>query len=506
VRDRDVTLHLSIAAEEDGSLGFWGSPAVRRRGAAPGAIVDSGTGKPPRGVILIVADTLRRDHLDLYGYGRQTTPHLSAAARNGVVFTDNISQASWTKVSMSSMLSSLYPTTHGIDDPNDRLSSVATTLAEVYREAGYATVSIPSNAFAGRMSNLHQGFETVYERGSLGTPGEQGARSKTARASVDRLLEWLDDHHDGPFFAFILMLDPHSPFRPRSPYDTTWADPAELPAFEERMKTVAEHIESAFMKRQGLPTQKELEAAGVAAEDYVPYEIDWYDGSIRGMDVEIGRLFERLDQLGIAEDTLIAFIADHGEEFLEHGKHWHGNTIYGEMVNVPLILHWSGGLPKGTVIEDTVQSIDLMPTLLELSGLEPPAGVQGHSLLPLILGDGPAGRRDRPIVSEHRIIRTGAQEDSDAVNSESIIADGWKLIRNFDRPEEWPEFELFDHHEDPLDAHNVAEDNPEIVERLNRRLDAWREWAKAAKLPSDEEAASEMSAEELERLRALGYV
>ena len=501
-----TTLTLSVTAEDEGSLGFWGSPVVRRRGAEPQTVAEAGDIKPPRGVILIVADTLRRDHLDFYGYERGTTPNLSSLARTGVVFTDNISQASWTKVSMSSMLTSLYPTTHGVDDPNDRISAAATTVGEVYRDAGYATVSIPSNSFAGRMSNLHQGFETVYERGSLGPSGEQGRGSKTARGSVDRLLEWLDEHHDGPFFAFMLVLDPHSPFEPQRPYDTTYADPAEIAPFKERMEKVREHIESAFMKRQGLPTRDELKASGVAEEDYLPHEIDWYDGSIRGMDVEVGRLLERLEQLGIADDTLVAFIADHGEEFLEHDRHWHGNTIYGEMVNVPLMLHWPAGLPEGKVIEDTVQTIDLVPTLLELSGLEPPAVTQGTSLVPLLRDEGPAGRRDRPIVSEHKVIRTGAQEDSDAVNSESIIADGWKLIRNFERPDDFPELELYDHRQDPLDLNNVAEENPEIVEKLDRQLDAWREWAKAAELPSEEEAAADMSPEELARLRALGYV
>ncbi|MEE2776025.1 MAG: sulfatase [Acidobacteriota bacterium] len=499
------TLSLSIVSETEGSLGFWGAPVVRRRGAEPQAIAGSEGPAPPKGVILLVADTLRRDHLDFYGYGRATTPNISKAAASGVVFSDNISQASWTKVSMSSMLTSLYPTTHGIADGNDRISTVATTIGEAYREAGYATVSIPSNGFAGRMSNLHQGFETLYEPGSVRTD-EEGRRSKTARRSVDRLLEWLDDHHDAPFFAFMLVLDPHSPFEPRTPYDTTWADPAELPAFKERMEKVKEHIESDFMKRQALPTREELAESGVAEEDYVPYEVDWYDGSIRGMDVEVGRIFERLDALGIADDTLVAFIADHGEEFLEHDRHWHGNTIYGEMVNVPLMLHWPSGLPAGEVVDDTVQSIDLMPTLLELSGLEPPAGAQGTSLVPLIRGEGPAGRRGRPIVSEHRIISPSTDEDTDDVQSESIIFDGWKLIRNFARPADWPEYELYNHDEDPLDSTNLAEEHPEIVEDLNQRLDAWRTWAEGAKLPSDAEASAEMSAEELARLRALGYI
>jgi len=159
------------------------------------------TGEPvraPRGVILIQADTLRRDHLDAYGYSRPTAPAIARLAKEGELFRNYTVQATWTKVSTPTLMTSLYPSAHTVADFTDRLPAGATTLAEVFREAGFATLSMSSILFTGQFTNLHQGFEEVHESGSL--PDQQS--SKTARDYVDRLLPWLDAHRDVPFFVF----------------------------------------------------------------------------------------------------------------------------------------------------------------------------------------------------------------------------------------------------------------------------------------------------------------
>ena len=127
-----------------------------------------------------------------------------------------------------------------------------------------------------------------------------------------------------------------------------------------------------------------FEKAGIAHEPFVAREKDWYDESIRAMDAEIARLFERLEELGRAENTLVVFTSDHGEEFLEHGRHFHGNNAYGEMTNVPLFFWGPRWVSGGVVANETVQSIDVYPTVLELCGLPPVGGIQGQSLVPLI--------------------------------------------------------------------------------------------------------------------------
>jgi arylsulfatase A-like enzyme len=226
------------------------------------------------------------------------------------------------------------------------------------------------------------------------------------------------------------------------------------------------------------------------------------------MDVEIGRLMERLEELGLAEDTLIAFISDHGEEFLEHGRRFHGYHTYGEMLNVPLALWWPGGIPAGVDVPQTVQSIDLMPTLLELSGLETPERVQGQSLVPLLATATPSslGWRPRPAFAE-RAFATAAFEDVDDRRLESLVVvhEGWKLIHNTSGPDGWPEYELYDHTADPLNLEDVADENPERVEQLARLLDGWHESALAARVET-EEAAEDLSDDEIRKLRSLGYL
>ncbi|MDA0991709.1 MAG: sulfatase-like hydrolase/transferase, partial [Verrucomicrobia bacterium] len=202
-------LRFSLVAEQASTLGFWGSPKIVSVGAKPRAERAAGEAfggvEPPQGVILFVADTLRRDHLDFHGYARDTTPNLSAMASEGTAFLDAISQAPWTKVSIPSILTSLYPTSHRVFDIPDRISATATTLAEVYRAAGYATVSFPSNNFAGTMTNLHQGFEEMHEAAAF---DRDDFGSKTARTVVDHALRWLDGHSDVPFFMYVHVLDP----------------------------------------------------------------------------------------------------------------------------------------------------------------------------------------------------------------------------------------------------------------------------------------------------------
>ena len=504
---RTATLALEIEAERPGTIGFWGAPAIRGR-------VDErrgGTGKrpPPQGVILVMADTLRRDHMGVYGYPRPTTPVLDRLAREGVLFRDCVGQATWTKVSAPSLLTSLYPSVHGVKDFMDRLPSSAATLAEAYREAGYATLSLSSILFTGRFSNLHQGFEEVHEDSSL---AERGS-SKTAREYVDRLAAWLEAHRDVPFFVYFHVLDPHDPYRPAPPYDALWADPARSEEHERRGAALRKVIADPLLRNMGsaMPTRAEFAAAGIDAETHVGHDRGWYDGSIRGLDTEMGRLVERLRGLGLDRRTLFAFTADHGEEFLDHGRMLHGQSVYGELANTALILWGPGTVPAGVEVAETVQSIDVMPTLLDASGLRAPAAAQGRSLLPLIEGGNASAREGerwaaRPAITEKAVTVDNGSPPPRDTESVAVVFEGWKLVQHVKRPPAAPDVELFHHQRDPLDRDDVAARNPEVVRRLSRELDAWRRSVASARLRPDAEAAAALSKEEVERLRALGYV
>jgi len=493
-------LTLALRSDPPGAIGFWGAPTLRQR-AWDGAARPEGA---PLGVVLVWADTLRRDHLGVYGYARPTSPVLDRLAAEGVLFRNCVGQASWTKVATPSMMTSLYPTSHGVKEFSDRIPASATTIAEVYRSAGYATLSFSSILFTGRFTNLHQGFDVVHEDGSL--PDRES--SKTSREYVDRLLGWLDGHRDVPFFAFLHVSDPHDPYKPHPPYDTMWADPRAEKEHERQAKLVRKSIADPLLRRFGMPSRQELVKAGLDPDAYVAHDRDWYDGSIREMDTEIGRLVQGLGNLGLRGRVLLVFTGDHGEEFHEHGRSFHGQSVYGEMNNVPLILWRPGLLPAGKSVEETVQTIDVAPTLLAMCGLHVPEAAQGRSLVPFITTPEGTVRAasERPAVSEKaRITDVGGPPPRDTA-SVAIVSGRWKLIHNTVRPPGRPEFELYEHAADPLDARDVAAAHPELVARLARELEAWKTAAEAARLRPDSETTQGLRPEELERLRALGYV
>ena len=502
---RTVDLLFKTEARADGAVALWGTAVVRS------ARLPSARRSQPKGVIVFLGDTLRRDHLQPYGHGRDNAPNLTRLASQGALFREATSQGVWTKASVPSILSSAYPATSGVRDFTDRLPASTVTLAEVLRKAGYATFATSSVPFSGQLSNLQQGVEQLHESASVDGDLDEG---KSARPFTDRMLEWIERHRDVPFFAFLHAMDPHSPYEPRAPFDSTWFPPAEKNAFLQDLASIKEHIENPLMRRFGMPTRGELEKAGIDAEEYVRHEKDWYDGSILGMDAEIGRIIARLEELGLADDVLFVFLSDHGEEFLDHGKHWHGMNAYGENTAVPLIVWGPGRVPAGVSVDTVVQALDVLPTILDLAGLEIPESAQGQSLLPLMraAADGGSavelGWENRPAISERflpgSIERSSGGEEE--TNYLTLLTDEWKLVRKLDLEGETQAHELYDHAADPLDQRDVAADHPQIVERLVGQLDSWLAWVEENKLASDEEAAAGMSAAELERLRSLGYV
>ncbi len=500
-----VKLSMTLAASDPGILGFWGAPVIRSHGATPRGTTTDGRPRP-HGVILIQADTLRRDHLDAYGYARETAPVLKQLASEGTLLRNYTVQATWTKVSTPSLMTSLYPSSHGVVNFADHLPAAANTLAESFRAAGYATISFASVLFTGQFTNLHQGFEELHEDGSVSVRGS----SKTSREYVDRFQAWLESHPDTPFFAFLHVFDPHDPYEPYRPYDTVWADPSKKEEHERQLREVRKVIQDPLLRLFGMPSRDDLKKAGFDPQAFVQHDKDWYDGSIRGMDVEVGRVMQTLRRLGLDDRTLVVFLSDHGEEFHEHGRMFHGQTVYGELTQVPFIARWPAGIVKGRIVDEVVQSIDVMPTLLDLSGIEAPAGLQGQSFGSLLRegAGGTSGWTHRPAITEKALTdpKSGAAPPPHDTESYAIVEGGWKLIHNTVRPRGGPEFELYDFLKDPLNKEDVAAKHPEVVSRLAKALGGWKQMAQAARLKPDTETAKTLSPEQLQRLRSLGYV
>ncbi len=233
-------------------------------------------------------------------------------------------------------------------------------------------------------------------------------------------------------------------------------------------------------------------------EEFVGHEWNGYDGKIRGMDDAFKTLVEGLEAYGLSDRTLVAVVADHGTEFLEHGGHSHGHTVYGELNRVPMLLWSPGYVPKGRKVDATVQTIDLMPTLLELSGIPTPENIHGTSLRALFSDDGSIGW-NRPAFTDLPARYTWGEQP----RMTALISEGWKLVR-IDDPS-GARYQLYDYGKDPMDLHDVSGEHPDVVTRLSGQIERFREFAAAARL-DDAKAPDQMDSAELERLRSLGYV
>jgi arylsulfatase A-like enzyme len=304
---------------------------------------------PSTNVVVVVVDTLRQDHLSTYGYARNTAPFLDSLARGGVTL-DGISPASWTKPATASILTGLHPVTHQAIDRQDRLPEEATTLAETLRSAGYRTLAASANGWVSPTFGFQQGFGdfVLYERNSV------RARDLN-RQLLPHLLKLPE-----PFFLYVHYIDPHAPYAPQ----TDWRGEP-LPASISPL----------------LPG--DLDATHVRARppDLLRRAVDLYDGEIRGADLGLAELVGALRGRGLLGRTLLVVTADHGEEFEEHGRMSHGQTLYEEVLRVPLVFN-GPGLRAGVRL-GRASLLDIVPTLLDLAKIpfwQRPSHMDGMSL------------------------------------------------------------------------------------------------------------------------------
>jgi arylsulfatase A-like enzyme len=449
-------------------------------------ILSAWGGKPedrPPNVIFIVIDTLRRDHVGCYNYERPTTPELDKIAGEGVRCNQAIAASSWTLPSVMSIFTSLPPSLHKLVDPACRLPSAFTTLAAELKKAGYATAAITSNPLTSSKFGFSRGFDfydditVIHQVGDLflGAEDFRHVRPKSAPPTSDRInqvaLSWLKKHNrDKPFFLFLLYLDPHDDYTPPPPYDGQFTD---------------SDYEG---KYSGMGTRN-LVVPNLSPEDKRQI-IGLYDGEIRFTDHYIGRIMEHLKVSGLCDNAITVVVADHGEEFWDHGGMFHGHTLYEELVRVPLIIRYPGRIPAGLVVKEQVSHLDIMPTILDMAGLPIPAQCQGQSLRPSLEGRSklPSGR---PAYMETfcagknlRGVRTPSQKIVEQLHDNRTL--------------------MFDLVGDPFEQHNLfgTERAREFVE-LGAEFGLWKQ-AVAAQTNAPVEQA-ELPPPLLRKLQSMGY-
>jgi arylsulfatase A-like enzyme len=440
----------------------------------------------PRHIFLITVDTLRADHMSLYGYGRATSPNLQQAAAAGVTFDRAICQWPKTGSSFASMFTGLYPHTTGITHKAAvRVPEKYLTLPELFKESGFTTLGVVSNAVVGAQFGWSSGFDEFAETWGGGEfPDDPklfrplASAPKVHETAVPLLRKYARADR---LFAWIHYSDTHAPYM--------------LPAGE---KNPFEG-DPLF---QGDRTIPERLAKGYTLDGHtdLKYYVSQYDANVRLVDSYIRKLLDEMRSLGLLEDSLVIFTADHGEELGEHDSWFeHGPLPYNTTAHVPLFFVMNG-LPPGRRVDRPVELVDLYPTLRDLIAPDRKVeGLEGHSLWPL-LRDGQPAKGDDPF---HLAFSEAGRRPN---LYHSVQESTWKLVFNSGGKRSRAAtsttggFELYNLLEDPLETRNLAAARPEDVRRLRRELVAWMRRARAS---GDEE---EVNGENERALKALGYV
>lgn len=427
-----------------------------RESRAMAALPDAEAGMP--NVLLLILDTVRSYNLSAYGYARPTTPMLERVARTSVQFDRAFAPSSWTMPSHATLFTARWPYELRTG-PRRPLPSGSPTLAELLKNAGMATGGFTANfEYLNWEYGLARGF-THFEdypvdlgmfftstsigrmlmeyntfRKPLGFYGSP--KSKTARTVNDQFLEWVDElDPDRPFFAFLNYFDAHHPYSPPEPYLTRFGPHGAIRWRGQELKF------------------EELSEADIARK------LNQYDGALAYLDAEIERLLAALEARGELDSTIVVIASDHGEHWGDHDRLSHGNSMYRQLLQVPLIIAVPEGLPPGSRVSTSISLRDLPATILDAAGVQSPAEFPGRSLIPIARGDSSAPRS--PVFSE------GAPFG--AIGARSLIDDGLHYIRLLDGSEE-----LYDLERDSLEVQNLS-GNPaytSVLHSLRADMDA----------------------------------
>ncbi len=335
-------------------------PAPPAAAGAPAA----GPGGGPN-IVLVLVDTLRADHLGVYGYDRPTSPRLDAFAAGGTTWTRAYAQSGWTLASVTSLLSGQYPHQHGVvrdsrqPDRFGCLVPAVETLPEALRGAGYATAGFINNTFLAPEFGLKQGFDLYDYKGAT------NVEHRSADQTVDDALTWWDAQGDRPRFALVHFMEPHLNYE--APADIRGMF-AEGPG-PDQLAMVPGKADPFVQMQFG-----EL----IPSEESKRYTVARYDEEVRTADRAFGRLLDGLQARGQLDGTLVVLTADHGEEFWDHGRFEHGHALWSELTRVPLVAA-GPGVSTGRV-DTVVEHVDLFQGLVEKAHATRPAASAGEDL------------------------------------------------------------------------------------------------------------------------------
>ncbi len=411
-------------------------------------------------VLLISADTTRADYLACYGNPVIRTPNIDRLAAEGTRFAQCTASTPSTLPSHASIMTGSYPFVHGArDNASFRLESENQTLAEIMKQGGYATHAQVAAIVMDARHGLSQGFDTYGEVGSAPLAGtETGEPSEDDSADAKRLMsmtrierqadqiarqgiELLRRNQGQPFFVFLHFFDPHLPYRAPKRFTEEFPDP--------------------------------------------------YMAEIAFVDEQLGKVLAAIDELGLADKTLVVLLSDHGEGRGQHGERTHSFFLYDTTLRVPLVMRCPGRIPAGRVVESQVRLIDVMPTILAVVGLEGTAQIQGASLLPLIADPSKA-----PALPCYADTMT-ARETLGYSALRALRVDGWKYILS-------PKPELYHVAEDKLELYNLVHAEVDRARAMGERLRQLV--AESPDPPATRGSRRVIEEADWQRFAALGYI
>ncbi len=461
-------------------------PAATRDGAEGPIVRRIDPSRPLPNIVLVSIDSLRYDHLGCYGYSKPTSPAIDALAEQGVRCELAVSTTSWTLPAHAALFTGQYDSTHGVVDNGLRLAESRTTLAEVLRAAGYRTAGFFGGPYLHPVYGLAQGFdswESCMSASEGATPEhvvdqilsthDAGSHADiTGPRTLAAVERWCaarvkDPTDKRPFFVFLHLWDVHHDYIPPPEYARRF-DPDYTGALDVRDLTRNEAI-------SGLMPARDLE-----------HLIALYDAEIRFTDDNLKAMLEALRRLSRAEDTLIAIVSDHGEEFFEHGGKGHQRTLYREVVRVPLVFSWPGHLGPARRVAPLVRLVDVMPTLIGLAGLEAPREGEGRDVSAWLRGGELA-----PAPALMQLSVDGRDVRALAQGLEQVVREGGNSAYNGL------------HRLDTVaDERAGSRSLLEELRALERELDVSRTWLKTLGAGAE---PIRVDAELARRLKALGY-
>ena len=398
-------------------------------------------------LVLILVDTLRADAISPYGFDPRVSPELGRLAEHGVVFERALAQSSWTKVSMASLMTSLWPRSHGVRGHSDGLAEAALTVQDVLKQEGYLTYAVQSNGWLEQSFGFHHGFDRYVFPHANTMARQLGTASVWPHGEriFDEATRLIEAHDSAdPFFLYLHFMDVHE-----------YASPPEFKRFGSEQRAA-------------------------------------YSAAILWVDDVVKRVRGRLEKAGFGERTILVIASDHGEAFGENRCNGHAYNVHTPVLLVPLMIRFPFDI-EARRIPTQVRNLDIAPTMLDLVGVPIPASFQGESLLPLITSPEPAPDR----VSYADLgdpVMVGVPEQV------SVVDGAWSLARNID--ETGKEF-LFDRKLDPREDANLLDLEPAQAERMQALLNSHL----ATELrPGTHVEDVRIDPGIAKRLRALGYL